>query len=146
MFGVEVGEELLSASAEESCHLAATVGLIGTRVHNQSAEGGGNARQLRRAINLSIVHVETNGYSAGRDGVAQTVERGIESLAGIKLGMGNESAGVIERGVQKDLQAAAIVHPPRQGAQQHGGMPNLVADVGPKLRWVWRDGERVYSN
>jgi hypothetical protein len=55
---------------------------------------------LRRAINLGIVNVETNG-------VAQTVERGIESLAGIKLRMGNEPTGVVESGVKKDLHAAA---------------------------------------
>jgi hypothetical protein len=133
VLGVEVGEELLSYGAEESFHFAATFRLIGTRVHNQSAEGGGNARQLGRAIYLSIVHVETNGYSAGRDGVAQTVERGIESLAGIKLGMGNESAGVIESGVQKDLHAAAIVHPPDPGAKQHVGLPDLIAEFGLKL-------------
>src|SRR5260370_26998826 len=133
MFGVEVGEELLSYGAEESFHFAATFRLIGTRVHNQSAEGGDNARQLRRAINLSIVHIETNGYSPGRDGVAQTVERGIESLAGIKLGMGNESAGVIESGVDKERHGAALVSPPDPGAKQHAGLADLIASVAHKV-------------
>ena len=142
MFGIEVGEELLSYGAEESFHFAATFRLIGTRVHDQSAEGGGNARQLRRAINLSIVHVQAKGYSAGGDGVAQTVERGIQSLAGIKLGMGNESAGVIESGVQKDLHAAAI-QPPDPGAKQHVCLPDLIAEFGLKLL-VRRRGEQLF--
>jgi hypothetical protein len=38
MFGVEVGEELLAYRAKESFDLAATFGLVWTRVHDQGAE------------------------------------------------------------------------------------------------------------
>jgi hypothetical protein len=130
--GGDVGEELFSYGAKESFNLAAAFGLVGTRVHDQGADRCGNARQLRRAIDLGIVDVETGGHAAGGDGVAQTVERGIESLAGIKLGMGNEAAGVIDGGVKKDLQAAAT-GAPNPGAKQHVGLPDFIAELGFKL-------------
>src|SRR5712691_2755983 len=132
MFGIEVGEELFAYGAKASLNLSAALGLIGTRVNDQSAERCRDPRQLRRAIDLRIVDIETNGDTAGGDGVAQTIERGIESLAGIKLRMRDKAAGVIERGVEKGLHLAATRAPdPR--AEQHIGLPDLVAEFGFKL-------------
>ena len=103
MFGIEIGEELLAHRAKAAFDLAPALRLIRTRVNDQGAERSGDARQLRGAIDLRVVDVETNGHAASGDGVAQTIERSIEPLAGIKLGMRDQSAGVIERGVEKDL-------------------------------------------
>src|SRR6266705_4334911 len=52
--------------------------------------------------------------------------------------MGNEPAGVIESGVKKGLHAAAILHPPDPRAEQHVGLPDLIAVFGFELlvrRW-----------
>src|SRR5260370_40214427 len=52
--------------------------------------------------------------------------------------MGNEPAGVIESGVRKGLHAAAILHSPEPRAEQHVGLPDLIAEFGLKLlvrRW-----------
>jgi hypothetical protein len=43
--------------AEESLDLAATLRLTGRRVHNQNADESGNALQLARAIDLSVIDV-----------------------------------------------------------------------------------------
>ena len=64
VFGIEVGEELIAYGAKAALDLAAALGLIGTRVNDQSAERGGDARQLRRAIDLGVVDVQANGHAA----------------------------------------------------------------------------------
>src|SRR6266568_3925056 len=138
MFGSEVGEELFAQGTEATFDLAAALGLIRARVNDQGTKRGGNPRQLRRAIDLRIVDVETNGDAAGGNSVAQTVERGIESLADIELRMWDEPAGVIERGVEKNLHAAAT-RPLHPGAEQHIGLPDLIAELGFKLLVrLWR--------
>ena len=70
MFRVEVGEELLAYGAEKSFDLATAFGLIGARVHDQGTERGSNPRQLRRAVDLRIIDVQSAGDTAGGDGVA----------------------------------------------------------------------------
>src|SRR6184192_380007 len=56
--------------------------------------------------------------------------------------MGNEPAGVIESGVKKGLHAAATLHPPDPRAEQHVGLPDLIAEFGLKLL-VRRWGEQL---
>ena len=74
-------------------------------MHDEDADGSGDAGQLRRAVDLGVVHVEADGDAAGGDGLAQAVEKGIQSLVGIELGVRDEAAGVVERGLQEDLHA-----------------------------------------
>ena len=64
-------------------------------MHDQNADAGGNAGQLRRAIDLGIVHIQASRQTTGRHGLPQAVKEGIQSLVGIELGMGNEPAGVL---------------------------------------------------
>src|ERR1039457_2491514 len=52
---------------KETFDLATALGLIRRRVNDEDAEGGGNARQLRRAVDLGIVHVEARGKAARGD-------------------------------------------------------------------------------
>ena len=44
---------------------------------------------------------------------------------GIELGVGDEPAGVIERGLQKDLPFSSA-RPLDPGAEQHIGLPDLI--------------------
>ena len=90
---------MIAHGAEVAFDFAAAFGLIGRRVHDQNAERGGDAGQLLAAIDLGVVDVEPDGHATGGDGLAQTIEAGIESLAGIELGMRDEPAGVIQSGV-----------------------------------------------
>jgi len=76
-------------------------------VHDEDADGGGDAGQLRGAVDLGVVHVETCGNAAGGNGLAQAVQEGIQALVGIELSMRDEAAGIIERGLQKDLLLAS---------------------------------------
>jgi hypothetical protein len=130
--GIEIGEKLLAHGAETAFDLIAAFGLIRSRVNNQNAERRGNARQLRGTVNLRVVDIKTNGYAACGDGLTETIERSIESLAGIEPGVRDEPAGVIEPGVEKDLHSsdARALHP---GAEQHVGLPDLVAEFGFEL-------------
>src|SRR5258708_708907 len=49
-------------------------------------------------------------------------------LVGIKLGVRDEAAGIVERGLQKDLLlAAAGTHDP--GAEEHIGLPDLIGEL-----------------
>jgi hypothetical protein len=75
-------------------------------VDDEDADGSGDAGQLGGAVDLAVVHVEAGGNAAGGDGLAQAVEKGVESLVGIELGVGDEAAGVIECGLQEDLLLA----------------------------------------
>jgi hypothetical protein len=62
--------EMLAHGTEEAFDLAAAFGLIGRRVHDENADGSGNAGQLRGAVDLGVVHVEAGGDAAGGDGLA----------------------------------------------------------------------------
>ena len=128
-FGIEDGQKLFAHGTEEAFDLAAAFGLIGRGVHDEDADGGGDARQLRGAVDLGVVHVEAGGNAAGGDGLAQAVEKGVQSLVGIELGVRDEAAGVVERGLQEDLHlAAARALDP--GAEEHVGLPDLVGELG----------------
>src|SRR5450759_4118169 len=63
-WGIERGENLLAHRTAETLDLAAALGLIRRRVNDEDAEGGGDARQLRRAVDLGVVHVEARGNTA----------------------------------------------------------------------------------
>src|SRR5208283_4154144 len=78
--GVEVREKLLAHGTEETLDLAAAFGLIGRRVNDQDADGGGDPRQLWRAIDLGVVHIETSRHTTRGDGLTQAVEEGVEAL------------------------------------------------------------------
>ena len=93
--------------------------------------GGGDAGQLRRAVDLGIVHVEASRDAAGGDGLAQAVQKSVESLVGIELGMRNEAAGIVECGLEEDLLLAAA-RPSDPGAEEHVALPDLIG----KLRFV----------
>src|ERR1019366_6820966 len=47
--GIERGEKLLAHGTEETFDLAAAFGLIGRRVNDEDADGGGDARRAQRA-------------------------------------------------------------------------------------------------
>src|SRR6202142_2432012 len=106
-FGIERGQKLFAHGTEEAFDLAAAFGLIGRGVHDENADGGGDAGQLRRAVDLGVIHVETGGDAAGSDGLAQAVQEGIQSLVGIELGVRNETAGIVQRGLEEDLLLAS---------------------------------------
>jgi hypothetical protein len=98
-------------------------------VHYEDADPGGNPGQLRRAIDLGIVHVQASGQTTAGDGLTQAVEEAIQSLVGIELGMGDEPTGVIQRGLEKDLHLSPA-GPPDPGTEQHIRLPDLVSVLG----------------
>ena len=68
----------------------------------RSGDAGGGLAGGDKILALSML--EAHGYTAGRDRLAQAIDgAGIEALVGIELGMGNEAAGIIQDGMQKDL-------------------------------------------
>ncbi len=101
-------------------------------MHDEDTEGGGDAGQLLGAIDLGVIHVEPHGHAAGGDGLAQTIQAGIQSLVGIELGVRDEAAGVVEDGVQEDLHLAAA-GALDIGTEEHVGLPDLVAELGFEL-------------
>ena len=134
---IQVGQKLFADGAEEAFDLAASFGLIRRRVHDQDADGSGDARQLRAAIDLGVIHVEADGQATGGDGLAQAVQAGIQALAGIELGVRDEPAGIVESGVQEGLYLAAA-GALDLGAEEHVGLPDLIAVFGFELfvrRW-----------
>jgi hypothetical protein len=125
--GSRFGEKLFAHGTEEALDLAAAFGLIGRGVHDEDTDGGGDTRQLRRAIDLGVVHVEAQGQAARGDGLTQAVQEGIEALVGIELRVRDQAAGVIERGLQEHLHLAAggALHP---RTEKHIGLPDLVGE------------------
>src|SRR5580658_2850644 len=121
-FGIEGGQKLFAYGTEETFDLAASFGLIGRGVHDEDADGSGDAGQLRGAVNLGVVHVEASGDAAGGDGLAQAVQKGVESLVGIELGVRDEAASVVERGLKEDLHLASA-GPFNPRAEEHVGLP-----------------------
>ena len=97
-------------------------------MHDEDADGGGDAGQLRGAVDLGVVHVEARGDAPGRDGLAQAVQKSIQSLVGIELGVRDEAAGIVQRGLEKDLLLAAP-GPFNPGAEQHIGLPDLIGEL-----------------
>ena len=98
-------------------------------MHDEDADGSGDAGQLRGAVDLGVVHVEAGGDAAGGDGLAQAVQKGVQSLVGIELGVRDEAAGVVERGLEEDLLLAAA-RPCDPGAEEHVGLPDLIGKLG----------------
>ena len=97
-------------------------------MHDEDADGSGDAGQLRGAVDLGVVHVEASGEAAGGDGLAQAVEKSVQSLIEIELGVRDEAAGVVECGLQEDLllAAAGACDP---GAEEHVGLPDLIGKL-----------------
>ena len=100
-------------------------------MYDEDADGSGDAGQLRGAVDLGVVHVEARGDAAGGDGLAQAVQKGVQSLVGTQLGMRDEAAGVVQGGLQEDLlfASAGTLDP---GAEEHVGLPDLIG----KLRFI----------
>ena len=83
----------------------------------------------RRAVDLGVIHVEARGEAARGDGLAQAIEKRVQSLVGIELRVRDEAAGIVERGLQENLHfAAARTLNPR--AEQHVGLPDLIGVLG----------------
>ena len=60
--------------------------------------------------------------------MAQAVQKGVQSLIGIELGVRDEAAGVVESGLEEDLLlASARACDP--GAEQHVGLPDLIGKL-----------------
>jgi len=98
-------------------------------VDDEDADGGGDPRQLRRAVDLGVIHIEASGQTTGGDGLTQAVEEAIETLIGIELGVRDQAAGIVERGLQEHLHLAATgaLYP---RAEEHVGLPDLVGMLG----------------
>lgn len=67
---------------------------------NERADGCGDPRQLRAAVDLAVIHIEPPRYATSCDRLAEAIQTGIQTLAGIELGVRNEPAGVIQDGMQ----------------------------------------------
>ena len=106
-FGIERGQKLLPHGTEETFDLSASFGLIGRGVHDEDADGSGDAGQLRGAVDLGVVHVEAGGNAASRDGLAEAVKKGVQSLVGIELRVRDKATGIVECGLEEDLLLAS---------------------------------------
>src|SRR5438270_678908 len=111
--------------------------LIGWRVCDHHADGGGNARQLGAAKLLRVVHIKAHGDATRGNRLSQAIEESMQSLFSIKLSMGDQPAGVVQDGIQEGL------HPSATGAlnvrpEQKVGLPDLVT----KLRFELLAGSR----
>ena len=99
----------------------------------EAARRAGPRGHPRRAIDLGVVHVEARGNTARGDGLAQAIEKRIQPLVGIELGVRDEAAGVVERGLEEHLHFAGV--PSGSGAlnpraKQHVRLPGLVGKLG----------------
>ena len=101
-------------------------------MHDEHAEGCGDPRQLRAAIDLGIVHIQPDGGAASGDGLAQAVQAGVQALAGVELGVGDEPAGVIEDGMQQGLHLPAARTLDIRTIE-HVRLPDLIAVLGFEL-------------
>lgn len=99
------------------------------RMPMEAAMRAGPRGHPRRAVDLGVVHVEAGGNAAGGDGLAQAVQKGVQSLIGIELGVRDEAAGVVECGLQEDLLLASA-RACNPGAEEHVGLPDLVGELG----------------
>ena len=75
-----------------------------------------------------IANLRLDRDTACRDGLTQTIEKRIETLIGIELGMRDEAAGIVKRGLQEHLALAAAgpLHP---RAEEHVGLPDLIGEL-----------------
>ncbi len=58
----------------------------------------------------------------------QAIEKRIETLIGIELGVRDEAAGIVERGLQKHL-ALAAARPFDPRTEEHVGLPDLIGEL-----------------
>ena len=84
---------------------------------------------MRAAIDLGIVHVEPYRHAACSDCLAQAVQAGIQTLAGVELGVWDEAAGIIQRGLKKHLLFASA-RPANPWAEEHVALPDLIGKLG----------------
>src|SRR5260221_13606397 len=108
-FGIERGQKLLAHGTEEAFNLAASFGLIGRGVHDEDADGSGDAGQLRGSVDLGVVHVEAGGEGTGGGGPGQANEEKSPPPGGGKKGVRGGGGGAGERGVEKK----PVLCPPR---------------------------------
>ncbi len=75
-----------------------------------------------------IANLRLDRDTACGNGLAQTIEKRIETLIGIELRVRNEAAGVVERGLEKHLAFAAAgpLHP---RTEEHVGLPDLIGEL-----------------
>src|SRR5256884_130970 len=106
-FGIEVGQKLFSNRAEEALDFSSPFRLIGWRVCDHHADGGGNARQLGAAKLLRVVHIKAHGDATRGNRLSQAIEESMQSLFSIKLSMGDQPAGVVQDGIQAGLHPSA---------------------------------------
>src|SRR5580700_2931284 len=95
---------------------------------DEDADGGSNARQLGTAENLGIVHVQAGANPTCSHGLPQAIQKRIEPLVRGKLSVREETAGIIENGIQKDLHAPAT-RALDVGPEQHVGLPDLITPL-----------------
>jgi hypothetical protein len=102
-------------SAMRSCwrgstHSKASLIIVRSQGPKSNAKWG-SARSPSHYGILTITHLiesfRSGGDAAGGDGLAQAVEKGVESLVEIELGVRDEAAGVVERGLEEDLLLAS---------------------------------------
>ena len=63
---------------------------------------------------------------------AQAIEKGVETLVGVELGVRDQATGIVECGLQKDLQLPAT-GPLDIRAKQHIGLPELIGKLDFEL-------------
>jgi hypothetical protein len=64
----------------------------------------------------------------GRNGLAQAIQKSVQPLVGIELGVWDEAAGVVQRGLEKNLLLASA-GPFDPGAEEHVGLPDLIGEL-----------------
>src|SRR5258705_9413574 len=98
-FGIERGQKLLAHGTEEAFNLAASFGLIGRGVHDEDADGSGDAGQLRGSVDLGVVHVEAGGDAAGGERLGQGNEKKKQPPVWVEKGGGGGGAGILGGGL-----------------------------------------------
>ena len=101
-------------------------------MNDEDSERSGDARQLRTTEDFGVIHVEAHRQAASGDGLTKTVQERVQSLIGVKLGMGDEAAGVIQGGVEEGLPLASA-RALDVGAVEHVRLPDLVGMLGFEL-------------
>jgi hypothetical protein len=132
LFAVQVVQELFAHRPKEPFDLPASFGLIGRSMNDEHADGGGDARQLRAAVDLSVIHIQPHRDTARGDGLAQAVQANVQTFAGIELGVRDEPTGVIEDGMQQGLHLAAA-RALNIRTIEHVRLPDLVGEFGFEL-------------
>jgi hypothetical protein len=96
---------------------------------------------LWTAVHFGVIDLEANGEAAGGDGLAKTVQEGVQALVGVELGVGDEAAGIIQNGVPESLPLAAAGALDVR-AVEHVRLPDLVGVLG--FEFLVRRGARSW--